>query len=86
MVKAHWSTNGKGRMKFIITVEDRVGLLADILNIIAAYKIDIRSINTKSGKERLFTVTLDMVEPAPEVCQQVLAKIRGLAEVMEVRT
>jgi guanosine-3',5'-bis(diphosphate) 3'-pyrophosphohydrolase len=86
MVKAHWTANGKGRMKFVITLEDRVGVLAEILNMIAGYKIDVRSVHTKPGKERLFTVTLDLVEPSPEVCQRVLADIRGLSEVMEVRT
>ncbi len=62
-VDVNWKKIDKKRnlKKLIITVRDRVGLLADILNIISVSKMNIRSINSEPRRQNIqINMTLEI--------------------------
>lgn len=53
-INVKWSDKDDTKTNnLLVIVNDRVGLLAEILNILAAEKINIQSINTDSSKEKI---------------------------------
>ena len=75
------SANGK---KIKVVVKDRVGLLADLLNLLANEKVNVKSINTRTKKDKInITFTLD--EPKMLDHQRIIQRLRSVKEVIDVR-
>ncbi len=66
-----------------LLLEDRVGLLAKILNLFALHKINITSVNTKQSKDRVIT-TLRFHLKEKEKLEALIKKIKQNKSVLEV--
>lgn len=67
-----------------VTVKDRVGLLADILNTMAEHRVNVISVNTRTKKDRI-TITFKMRIPALVAPEKLMADIKILQDVIDVR-
>jgi len=65
-------------------VEDRVGVLAEILNLIAREDINIKKINTRQSKE-LVVITLELGIDTEEAVESLRQKIRSIKSVVDVK-
>jgi len=65
-----------------IVVEDRVGTLANILTTIARYKLNIKSINTRSKKTNVIN-TIHCIIPDPEIIPSLISSIKKIRFVVE---
>ncbi|HLC99197.1 MAG TPA: bifunctional (p)ppGpp synthetase/guanosine-3',5'-bis(diphosphate) 3'-pyrophosphohydrolase [Candidatus Nanoarchaeia archaeon] len=79
-----WKEEVKGTVKVRIVVNDRVGMLAEILNLIAFEKINIQSIYTRSKKDKV-VITLKMALPEKTEIGDILSKIKGLKDIIDVK-
>ncbi len=70
--------------KIKVIVKDRVGLLAEILNLIAREKINVLSVNTRSKKERV-VITFKVDVPSSVSFENVLTTIRIIDNVIDVK-
>lgn len=86
LVAAHWKSVGKKVALLAVTAEDRVGIVAELLNVIARHKVNIRNINTKSKKENVFSLLIEIEEPSQDVYDSVIAEVKSLKGVLQVRT
>jgi len=84
-VEVQWKERkDEGTVKLKVTVKDKVGLLADMLNVISNAKINVRSINTRTKKDRI-TITFKLKVPKTSDYNYVVSKIRGMKEVIDIR-
>ncbi len=77
----------KGIIKIRATVLDRVGLLADVLNVIADEKINLHSVNTRTRKGKV-SITLTVKETIDLDLKRLISRIRsvdGVIDIKEVR-
>lgn len=83
-IKVHWAlTNAKKVATLVVFVKDRVGLLADILNVLAAEKINIRSINTDSVKDKI-KLNLQIEYSGKETPDQAVQLVKNVKNVLAV--
>ena len=75
----------KGEVKLSVVVLDRVGLLAEILNILARSRININSVYTRSKKARV-VITLKIELPSGLDINQVIVNIRSVKDVLDVKS
>ena len=68
-----------------VSANDRMGLLADILNAISKVKINILGVNTKVGKDRIATIGLTVEIKNLNELNTVFKSIRKIDSVYEVR-
>ena len=68
-----------------VSANDRVGLLADILNAISKVKINILGVNTKVGKDRIATIGLTVEIKNLNELNTVFKSIRKIDSVYDVR-
>jgi len=68
-----------------ITAEDRKNLLADIMSSVNESKVDITAVNARADKNNLATIYLTMVVRDQAHLDQIMAKIKKIKEVYEVR-
>ncbi len=71
-------------LRMRVTVKDRVGLLADILNIMAGHHVNIMSVNTRTKKDRI-TITFRMRMPNGLGPEKLILAIKVLQDVIDVR-
>lgn len=71
-------------VKMRVTVKDRVGLLADILNTIVEHRVHVVSVNTRTKKDRI-TITFKMRIPNHLDPTKLVNDIKILKEVIDVR-
>ena len=74
----------EGTIKVRATVLDRVGLLAEVLNIIAQARINIQSVYTRTKKNRII-ITLKMTPPKDADINALMARIRSVKDVVDVK-
>ncbi|MBD3313658.1 RelA/SpoT family protein [Candidatus Woesearchaeota archaeon] len=84
MAAVRWKEKPKGSSKTRIVVQDRVGILAEILNLIALKKVNIHSIYTRAKKERV-VITLKMVMPDDLQFRDLAKDIRDIDGVIDVK-
>ena len=70
--------------KMKVVVHDRVGLLAEVLNLIARLGVNVLSVNTRSKKENV-VITFKMEVPGSSVFDQLVALIRNVDSVIDVK-
>ena len=66
-----------------VTIIDRVGLLADILNVVSNKKINVQAVNSRTAKEKI-TLTFRMKLPPEVSIAEVLSSIRKVKDVVDV--
>ncbi len=69
--------------KLILTVQDRVGILADLLSIIAGKGLNVSSIFTKSSRQNV-NVYLKLTHSNPQDFDSALSEIRAMKDVIAV--
>ena len=69
--------------KLILTVQDRVGILADLLSIIASKGLNVSSIFTKSSRQNV-NVHLKLTHKNTEDLDSALSEIRSMKDVIAV--
>jgi (p)ppGpp synthase/HD superfamily hydrolase len=84
-VAASWKErDDQDAVKLRVTVNDRVGMLAEILNVISRSKTNVQSVYTRSKKGRV-TITFKMKLPDDVDLNMLIAQIRSLKDVIDVR-
>ncbi len=84
MAAVRWKEEAKEQFKLRVVVTDRVGLLADVLNLLAVKKINIQSIYTRSKKDKV-VITIKMTPPPEADLRDVIKKIREIEGVIDVK-
>ncbi len=73
-----------GSMKLRVTVKDRLGILAEILQVISKSETNVQSVYTRTKKDRI-TITFKMqLHPAADL-NVLIASIRSIKDVVDVR-
>ncbi len=82
-VKVRWKTGTVKEQRVNITVTDRVGLAAEILNVFSYKHINLISINTKPKKEKIL-ISLGVQVDDEERLEQTLKQIRTISNVVDL--
>lgn len=84
IVPVKWLSDKKESIgKLIITVNDRIGILADILNIIADNRINVTSIYTRNSKQNL-NIHLSVSHDSSKKLDAALNEVRSVKDVIAV--
>lgn len=86
LIEVSWGTsNGMAYMAEIqVKLEDRVGILSDIMTIITEARINLNALNAKSSKGSLAYVSIKVKIDSIEQLKELMRKIRRLKGVMDV--
>lgn len=86
LVEVSWGTsNGMAYMAEIqVKLEDRVGILSDIMTIITESRLNLNALNAKSTKGNLAYVSIKIKIDSIEQLKELMRKIRRLKGVMDV--
>ncbi len=82
-VKVSWKTGLIKEQRVNITVTDRVGLAAEILNVFSWKHINLTSINTKPKKDKILISLGVQVEDELKL-EQTLKQIRAIPDVVDL--
>ncbi|MFA5141719.1 MAG: RelA/SpoT family protein [Candidatus Woesearchaeota archaeon] len=83
--KIDWDMEKGNTLTINILAGDRIGLAADVLNVISGKKINIRSINTKDRKTNaLIAVKIDGKELSEQQLKILIGKIKAVPNVLDV--
>ena len=87
MIDVYWADEGKTSYGVEITVyaNDRQGLLADIIREITGNKFNILGVNTKTTKERIAIIDLNIELENLEELRKMIRVLRGVDSVYEVK-
>ena len=91
LIEAEWQIpdvqGSRERYKTQITVygNDRIGLLADISRVLAEMNIAIVSVNTRTSKQGVATLSIDFETSGLEETRRVSAKIRQVEGVIDIQ-
>lgn len=78
-----WREKEAPAIKLEVEIIDRVGLLADILNIIAQQNINIQGVKSKTAKEKLI-LSIEVKMPKEKI-GDLIQKIKSVKNVVDVR-
>jgi GTP pyrophosphokinase len=85
----HWKKESGDRFKeFKIIAQDRVGMIAEILNFLVALKLNVEKLNTSTTKHGRFMLNLGVSLDKEETVAELIAKlkeIKGVFDVMEFK-
>jgi len=84
-----WKKEKKEKIKKLkIIAEERVGMIADILNFIVSQKLNIKRLNTNTSKQGRFIINIEVFSPDKETFLNLLKKLKefkGVLDVMEFK-
>jgi len=84
-VKIRWTKDKqKNEVEVTLALEDKVGILALILNIFVQHRVNISSLNTKAKKDHVVN-KIRMFLDDREILEEVLKKIRKLDGVLDAK-
>ncbi len=84
-VKVSWKKPEKtNQYEFLLVVEDRIGLLLDVLNVLSSHQINVLSVHTKRQKGRVHVV-LELEIPDAVQVQTLLGILEKLEDVVDVK-
>jgi len=83
ILKASWKES-ENRSTLTITVEDRIGMLADILNVIASQKMNVSTINTNIHKDKADVIVEVSYDNRTQI-DNVITKLKQTRNVINVR-
>jgi len=90
LMEAEWeSTTGGGEneqytAEITIYAYNRTGLIVDVSKIFTERKIDISSINTRTSKQGIATISLAFDVKSKEELQSLITKIRQIESVKDI--
>ena len=85
-VELRWIQASKHpNLSLMIETQDRIGMLADLLNTITTLALDIRNVRTKRGKETFF-VYIDLTVPNESDIDKLTRSLREVSDVIRVET
>ncbi|MFT4308688.1 MAG: RelA/SpoT family protein [Candidatus Woesearchaeota archaeon] len=83
-VDLRWMQTSKHpNLSLIIETQDRIGMLADLLNAITTLALDIRNVRTKRGKETFF-VYIDLTVPNESDIEKLTRSLKETPDVIRV--
>jgi len=83
-LKAGWEDVKENKAFLTVTVEDRMGVLAEVLNTIALQKINVNTINSIVKKDKS-DIIVEVTYDSKEQLENVLAKLKQIRSVMNIR-
>lgn len=89
LIEAEWEQAGKsGGEKYIteisIFAHDRSGLLADITKTLTERNVDILSLNTRTNKQGIATMSISFEISGREELNQIVSKLRNIGSVIDI--
>ena len=87
MIDVYWANEGKTSYSVEITVyaNDRQGLLADIIREVTGSKFNILGVNTKTTKERIAIIDINIELENLEELKKIIRILRGVDSVYDVK-
>ena len=86
VVELRWKQTSKNpNVSLMIETNDRIGMLADVLNAISTLALDIRNVRTKRGKETFF-LYIDLTVPNESDTKKLTELLTELPDVIRVET
>ena len=83
--KVSWKKDAQEDVTTIImTIDDRIGLMVDVLNIISAHRVNIKTINTKSKKDYVIN-KIGLQTKDIELVKKIISKIRSVNGIKDVK-
>ncbi|MDO4298688.1 MAG: bifunctional (p)ppGpp synthetase/guanosine-3',5'-bis(diphosphate) 3'-pyrophosphohydrolase [Lachnospiraceae bacterium] len=70
--------------EIIIYGNNRIGLLADITKVFTERKIDVMSVNTRTSKQGIATLSISFNVPGKSVLNSLIEKLRQVESVMDI--
>ncbi len=83
-IKLEWKKEEEIIYNLKIETKDRIGMLAEILNIISYYAADVRNVRTKAGKESFF-VYID-IQIEEKNIKKVEEEIKQIKDIIRIET
>lgn len=90
IIEAEWETNTEGRevelydAEIVIYAYDRMGILMDITKVFAENKIDVKSVNSRSGKQEIATINMGFAIRSVEELQNLTKKLLQVEGVKDI--
>ncbi len=81
-IKINWKEEEKPLIRLQTEIVDRVGLLAEILNVFAREMINIESVNTKTSRNKMFII-FELKETP--ILKEIIPKIKNIRNVVSVK-
>ncbi|MGM5487739.1 MAG: RelA/SpoT family protein [Nanobdellota archaeon] len=83
-VPVRWTGGLKETVTVKITLQDNQAVLTEVLNCFVKNKLQLKSVNTRQGKENMFNLVLEIEEPDTERLEQVICELRDKEEIINV--
>ena len=90
LIEAEWQKDaeqgdhGMYLAEIIIYGNNRIGLLADITKILTERKIDVLSVNTRSNKQGVASITFSFQVPSVNVLNTLIERLRQVESVIDI--
>ena len=90
LIEAEWQTPDsktveKYEAEIQVYANNRTGLLVDLSKIFTERKIDLRSINSRTSKQEMATITMSFNVGSKQELQTLIEKIRQIESVIDVK-
>ncbi|MDD6212411.1 MAG: bifunctional (p)ppGpp synthetase/guanosine-3',5'-bis(diphosphate) 3'-pyrophosphohydrolase [Clostridiales bacterium] len=89
LIEAEWhqqiQQTEKYQTEITIYANNRIGLLADISRVLAEGEVDIRSLNTRTSKQDVATVSLHFETSGVDEINRIIQKLRQVEGVMDIQ-
>ena len=87
IIDVAWEEEEKASYNVVIEIfaNDRIGLLADILEVISKTKVNIIGVNTKTGKDRIAIIDITLETKNLEELNNILRAVHRVDSVYEVK-
>ncbi|MCD8054896.1 MAG: bifunctional (p)ppGpp synthetase/guanosine-3',5'-bis(diphosphate) 3'-pyrophosphohydrolase [Lachnospiraceae bacterium] len=89
LIEAEWNEDiqktEKYKTEITLFTHNRIGLLADLSRVLAEGEVDIQSMNTRTSKQGIATVTLDFQTSGVEEINRITTKLRQIEGVMDIQ-
>ncbi len=89
LIEASWagdegSQDGKYMTEIVIYANNRVGILTDLSRIFTERNIDVNSINSRTSKSDIATITMTFAIQGTEELNSLIAKIRTIDSIIDI--
>ena len=88
LIEASWAADegkgGKYMTEIVIYANNRVGILTDLSRIFTERNIDVNSINSRTNKSDIATITMTFAIQGTEELNSLIAKIRTIDSIIDI--
>lgn len=90
LIEASWAADegkqdGKYMTEIVIYANNRVGILTDLSRIFTERNIDVNSINSRTSKSDIATITMTFAIQGTEELNSLIAKIRTIDSIIDIK-